>query len=557
MKKTIFTKYAVAALLSVFLISCDRDFNSIGGDIIGGENYDFKGEPFAVKAYNQKVTAVQTNNLPINQLGISNDPVFGKTVANFVTQLHLSTPAPTFGANIVVDSVVLNIPYFSKPLKTESTGIVKYELDSVYTTDPVSSNDGNYKPINLKVFRNGFQLNEFNPDNLEQAQKYYSNQDASFSSQVVDGYLNNSSDESENIAFKPSAREYVKYKVKSTKSASSPYVMEHTMMPKVKENVEDRRPPMMRLHLDKDYFKTHIIQAGASNLESNNAFKTYFRGLYFQVADAEVGTMMSLDFSKGNVVIYYKEDSIVKENNVVIGNDRPMKEFVMPLTSSSRLKPLISVNLLNNTRNGVYDNAISNPDRINGDSNLYLKGGEGSMSIIEIFTQAELDALKAKKVLVNDASLYFTVNTNRMNLKYEPLRVYLFDVDNKVVLYDYTFDGTVNGSAPKKNKFMFGGILEKILDGDDEKKIYRMRITEHINKILKGDQENVRLGLAVTEDINDALFSSLQTPPSSGNSKNLEKLPEGSVTSPLGTILYGTNAGADSVKFRIYYTEPK
>ena len=555
MKNTIFTKYFVFALFSLFLISCDKDFNTIGSDIIGGENYNFMpGEPYSVKAYNQRVTALQTNNLPINQLGITNNALFGKTVANFATQLAMVSPAPTFGANIEIDSVVLNVPYFYKLIKKESSGIGKYKLDSIFTTDPTSSVDTNYKPISLKVFRNGYQLNDYDPNNLEAAQKYYSDQDALFSSNIASIQLNNSSNTKENVAFKPSSQEYVKYKVKSEKNTTNPnyYIMEHTRT----TDVEIRRAPAMRLHLDKDYFKTNIIQAGASNLINNNIFKSYFRGLYFQVENADEGTMMSLDFTKGSITIYYKEDLIVKktENNVTteIGNDRPLKEFTLAMSGTS-------VNVFNKTEAAGYTTAINNPDRTPGDTNLYLKGGEGSAAIVEIFTQAEIDNLKEKDVLINDASLYFTVNQGLMNQKYEPLRVYLFDIDNNKVLYDYNFDSSTNSSNPKRNKFLFGGLLNNAQNEDGEDvKMYRIRITEHVNRILKGDQDNVRLGLVVTENINNPAYGYLRTPISStdDDSKFLKTLPVGSICSPLGTVLYGSNAGVNSIKFKITYTEP-
>lgn len=558
MKKTIFTKYAVVALLPFFLLSCDKDFNTIGSDIIEGENYTFTGEPFGVIAYNQKVTAVQTNGLVINQLGISNDDVFGKTVANFATQLQLTTPDPTFGENIEIDSVVLNIPYFSKVIKTESSGLNRYSLDSIYTTDPTSANDANFKPINLKVYRSGYQLNDFDPNNLEVAQKYYSDQDANFSSQVVGGMLNNSSNPKENVAFVPDAKEILRFKVKSEKNTTNPnfYVMEHTRT----TDVEARRVPSMRLHLDKDYFMTNIIETAASNLANNNNFKRYFKGLYFQVQDANAGTMMNLDFSKGSIVIYYKEDLIVTKTTTVggvtttvnVGNDRPLKEFGMLLSG-------ISVNLYNNSSTPPgYANSGVTPDRDHGDPNLYLKGRDGSMAIIEIFKDpVKLQELKDKEVLVNDASLYFTVNKNLMRLEYEPLRVYLFDVDNNKVIYDYTFDGSSNSTYPKRNKFIFGGILEKVTMNDDtEKMIYRIRITEHVSRILKGKQENVRLGLVVTDNINNAAYGSLKNPPSSGGAKVLKTLPVASVMSPEGTVLYGNVPGDNSIDFRINYTEP-
>lgn len=545
------------AMSSLFLISCDKDFNSIGSDIIGGENYDFMpGQSFAVKAYNQKVTALQTNNLPINQLGITNNSLFGKTVANFATQLSLVTTAPTFGENIEIDSVVLNIPYFSKEVKRESGGYIKYKLDSIYTTDPTSGVDTNYKPINLKVFRTDYQLNDYDPNNLEVAQKYYSDQDGLFSSRIASIKLNNRAGHpEENTAFVPDSRQQKRFKIKSEKNTTNPnyYVMEHTRL----EEIDKRIAPAMRLHLDKDFFEDYIMEAPASKLINNNIFKSYFGSLYFQVEDADQGSLMSLDFAKGSITIYYKEDLIVTKtvNNVTtdIGNDRPLKEFTMAMSG-------ISVNLFNKTDAVGYSTAINTPDRGLGDANLYLKGGEGSTSIIEIFTQAQIDDLKERKILVNDASLYLTVNQGLMNQKYEPLRIYLFDIDNNKVIYDYNFDNSVIGSNPKRNKIVFGGLIKdgKNEDGEDVR-MYRIRITEHVNRILKGDQDNVRLGLVVTENINNPTYGYLKTPISStdDNSKLLKTLPVGSISCPLGTVLYGTNAGVNSIKFKITYTEPK
>ena len=141
--------------------------------------------------------------------------------------------------------------------------------------------------------------------------------------------LNNSLNVKENSAFKPNPRENVRYKVKSEKNTTNPnfYIMKHTRT----TDVEARRAPSMRIHLDTTYFRTHIINAAKSNLKNNNIFKSYFRGLYFQIEDANVGSMMSLDFTKGSITIYYKEDLIVtKTTNGVttnVGNDRPLKRI--------------------------------------------------------------------------------------------------------------------------------------------------------------------------------------------------------------------------------------
>ena len=139
------TKQILSLFVIVSLVSCDKDFNEIGTDIVGGDNNHYKDslEVFAVKAYNQKLGPVATNNLPINPLGIFSNPAFGTTTANFVTQLEIASASlnrtfnnvdPTLYQTLpIVDSVILNIPYFSK-LKTTTTNssgeIVKtYQLD--------------------------------------------------------------------------------------------------------------------------------------------------------------------------------------------------------------------------------------------------------------------------------------------------------------------------------------------------------------------------------------------------------------------------------------------
>ena len=45
-----------------------------------------------------------------------------------------------------------------------------------------------------------------------------------------------------------------------------------------------------------------------------------------------------------------------------------------------------SVSLLSQTNtNALYTNATTNPNTVDGDENLFLKGGEGSMAILRSF----------------------------------------------------------------------------------------------------------------------------------------------------------------------------
>ena len=160
-----FLKKLSVVLIVLFLASCDKDFNSLGSDIIGNENFNFEVANFEVKTYNQKVTAIQTNNLPVNQLGIYDSPIFGKTQANFVTELALAVPNPTFVNKTIIkmDSVVLTVPYFSTKTGVDASGKGTYRLESMIGNSPMS----------LKVFENGFKLENFGTGtNADVIQKY-------------------------------------------------------------------------------------------------------------------------------------------------------------------------------------------------------------------------------------------------------------------------------------------------------------------------------------------------------------------------------------------------
>ncbi|WP_159432925.1 DUF4270 domain-containing protein [Flavobacterium terrae] len=529
--------------MALFIVSCDKDYNSIGSDIVGNENFLFEKYtgPLSIKSSNQITGPVQTNGLYIHQLGVIDNSLFGGpnevTKNHFATQLALSDFEPEIHSGVQVDSVVLTVPYFSTKLSTDSNGWGKYDLDSIYTSNTV---DQEFDAIKLKVYRNGYTLNSYDPnEDFATAKKYYSDDNSKFSSNIVDNVLNNDPDVKQNDQFVPDKKEYVRFKVDG----------DLNMMPKTNENVQSRSNPRMRLKLDKNYFKTAILDAardetnlGTKQFFTNNSnFRSYFKGLYFQVEQIGANyTSMMLDFAKGNVTIYYKQHKT--DNDTSANPELEMKELVLNMSGQM-------VNL--------FENNVSIPS---GDSRIYLKGGQGSMAFIELFSGTELQQLRDKKVLINDASLYFTVDSSLGN----PNRIYLFDANNDKVLYDYSIDPTSVSTNPKINKFIFGGILYK---DDQGVKKYRIRITDHIRRVLASsdyDKENVRLGLVVTESINNVSNLALKnkfTLPAlpSGFVKEFDKIPSGSVVSPNGVVLFGTDSSLDpdkKVKFEIYYTKP-
>lgn len=96
-KKKIFGFLGLAFLS---LVSCDKDFNTVGADLVDESNYEFNKYPVEhLNAFTRATGSVQSNNLSINALGVFNDPVFGTTKAHFVTQLTLADGSRLWSGN--------------------------------------------------------------------------------------------------------------------------------------------------------------------------------------------------------------------------------------------------------------------------------------------------------------------------------------------------------------------------------------------------------------------------------------------------------------------------
>lgn len=511
----------------VFLYSCDKEFNTIGDGLIGDNHFDFDKYTSSVLAYNQKIGPIQSNNLAINSLGILDNPAFGTTTANFATQLSLNSPNPVIGINPEIESVILTIPYFSTLISTETNGDQLYALDSIYGATDAK--------IKLSVYESGYFMRDLDPaGGFQEAQKYFTDQNADFDGSKVGSRLNNDSNTSQNDSFSFSAAEY-----KETTTTDG-------------KEVVTRTAPGMRLTLNSSYFKTKIIDGvAAGKLSTNEVFKEYFRGLYFKVekSGSSPSALAQLDFKKGKITIKYKEDTSSTDNTKI------EKSIVLNLTGNT-------VSLLGQSNtNTSYVNATSsaNISTTLGDEKLYLKGGEGAMAIIELFgpdsdkngVADDLEAIRNNGWLINEANLVFHVDASAMASADEPSRIYLYDLNNNRPVFDYAVDATA-GTNAKNGKIVFGGLLDK---EDVTNGVYKIRITNQIRNLIKNaDSTNVRLGVVVTEDINTTASSKLRTAGSL-----ISQAPRVSVMSPLGTILYGSKSTVPEdkrLKLEIYYTKP-
>ena len=574
MYNTSFIKKILLVATVVLLYSCDKDFNEIGEGLIGDNHFDLVPEQYGVTAFNQEVTPVQSNGLPFSGLGIYTNPVFGESTANFVCQVGLSEYKPTIGENPVIQSVVLTVPYFSHATAIDPKGGNTYVLDSIY-----GPKDGKIK---LSVYESGAQMYSSYYDNTGSlfGKLYYSDQDTNtppqkdevnFSTAKIGVPLNDAKDpdssptkgtQNDNFFFS-AAQTVIQTPVDAN---ANPVVYTTTYA-----------APQMQLDLNKAFFQAKILNAPAEKLSSQDVFQSYFKGLYFQVekaADGSVSNMAMLDFLKASgpakITIKYKAKTAITTD----GETTEDKVLTINLTGAA-------TSLLKDAKDSNYATALTNRNKDTGDDRLYLKGGQGSVAVINLFDKTdligydsdnklvnqpngvsdELDEIRhnviVKKWLVNEANLVFYIDAAKMapvNKNEQVNRIYLYDLDNNTIIADYV-DNSTNALNAKQNRAVFGGIIT--VDATTKRGIsYKVRITKHIRNLIKDSTvKNIRLGLAVTEGIDVIASNKLRL-------KNdvISEAPRGSVMGPLGTVLYGNNVSAGDadkkLKLLIYYTKP-
>jgi hypothetical protein len=542
---------SILFLVSIVLFaSCDKDYSTVGDALIGENHFDLNKYTSNVVAYNEKITPIQSDNLPINALGIYDNPAFGKTTANFATQLILATENPTIGKNPVIDSVYVDVPYFVDALETKprDAGGNTYVLDSIYGDKAAK--------IKLSIYESG----RYMGTQSSIPQLFYTNQNTEFSNFKIGNRLNDDSNKSQNdeFFFNPKQNTLI------TKDAAG-------------KETRTYSAPSMRLKLNKDFFTSKIINAPAGSLTTNDVFINYFKGLYFKVEQygTDAGSLNMINFAKGTITIKYKEDTSVSDPAKV------EKSIILNMSGNtvSLLEP--------SNANSTYETAINNPNYLLGDDKLYLKGGQGSLAVLELFDKTdvkgwdkvtksfvpgankisdELEDMRhpadGKKILINEANLVFNIDAENTEFKksYEPDRIYLYDFTNNRPVIDYYLDGSA-AIRPKMARLVFDGNINRDPKSTTTPKrglTYKIRITNHIRNLIKyDDSTNVKLGVVVTEDIAIATSNKLKTP-----TAKIAQAPKASVMNPLGTILFGGKSTSTDplkdkrLKLEIYYTKP-
>ncbi|PJB13642.1 MAG: hypothetical protein CO119_00180 [Flavobacteriales bacterium CG_4_9_14_3_um_filter_40_17] len=532
-KQIWFRLFSVFGFVILFL-SCSQEFSEIGTDIVGGNNFEVGrfSETF-VKAYNKRISpAIETSNLPAHLLGVSNDPVYGKLKANVAVQLALNQVDPKFGVNPEIKNVILNVPYFSTRTEITTEGESIYRLDSIFGD----------KPYKLSVYENKFFLSALDPNEDFQASiPIYSDKHDELFGQV--GPLLFSED-----AFVPSNKEIL--------------VFPETGDPAVDTIPNQRLAPQLRVELDKDFFKTKILdKEGSEELSNLNNFQNFFRGLYFVAEPTnpnETG-MLLIDFNRANIQMNYTFD----QTRTVTNPDGTTSEVTERADATlTFLMGGVKANTFVQEFNPAVETIVQNANLVQGDERLYVKGGAGSMAVVELFGPDEdgngeadqLTEIKKNDWLVNEANLVFYIDQQTTQLSIEPTRIFIYDLKNNIPIADFTNDPIIVNNV-FQSRTTFGGIIEKDANGKGIK--YKIRLTDHIKNIIRKDSINVPLGVVVTNNVTVLGNSRIKNAAADATIKNI---PRFTAFNPLGTVLFGNNTSQENenkkLKLEIIFTKP-
>lgn len=540
MNKFSFLKVFLFAILTVFIaVSCDDEYDQLGSDVVDGDIHNsihsYNG---SIVAYDRATGAVQTSGLDINLLGVYDHPVFGKTTASYVTQLQM-VASPTFDvASAVIDSVWLYIPFNSdlesSEVNDDGETESKYTLNNVYG-DSIAG-------FKIKVRKNNFYLRSTDPSTGGTGAQYYYNDqlETTFESQQGESLLVNNA-----------VYDTITYSHDEIVRTATFIDDEDAVQPVTAE----RLPPGIFMYLNKEIFKQYFINAPSGKLMNNNVFTEYFRGISITTEQIGSNSVIGIPkFTSGYIKVKYTQNDLNSSGAIQYEDDgTTVKKESLTLTLNMTG---MHVNLLKTQQTPAYLAAVGTSDTALGDEKLYIKGGEGSMALIDIMSEADIAALNADSVLVNEASLKFYVDEAAMGGAEIPKRLYLYDINNKRPLLDYYADQTTLTNT-FYNKYVHDGILNKDAAGQ----YYRIRITNHVSNLINKDSTNVKLGLVVTEDINTNVNAVIRTPFTENSAEGevtIKTTPAASVMFPFGVVLYGTGPTVPAnkrAKLEIYYTK--
>ena len=591
-------------VLTFILTSCNKDYNSVGVDLIDNKPFNTSIEEIPVFAKMNKIPPYISNAITTFQLGTYEDNIYGKTSVSFLSQLGLETVNPVFGIfkqtdeengiedNIAaieeeetIKNVFLDIPFFTNVDDDDNDGVINlYDVDS---EDPYSDSDGDgvsdadesnagQNPLDPDTDGDGILDGEdtesINPNGgatIYELDSLIGNSNAKFKLKVSElEYFLRPFDPEDNFE---SYQKYYSNNIipdnfsgtvlfdEEVEINSNELVFYNEDDPETEEDdesetVKERLTPRIRVALDNSFFQSKILNnEGLSYFANAENFKLFLKGIIIDAYDFSDPLLMILNFSEAEIRIVYEYQKYNKNDT----DDDTSDDVIESIEANYKIN--LNGIKLNSFKHDSYPLSVTNAinDTINNPETIYLKGGEGVMAEIELFKDNDgndiLEEIRSKEWLVNEANLSIYINKDMLSSSggiIEPSRLYLYDIVNKAPLIDYFIDNSA-GAKEYQNKIVHGGYIE--LDEDKNGMMYKIRISEHIKNVIRKDSTNVKLGLVVSSDISNSMNIEVK------NKEAMTFIPSSSAINPLGTVLIGPSPSAEyydkRMRLDLYYTK--
>ena len=591
-------------ILTFILTSCNKDYNTVGVDLIDNKPFNTSVEEIPVFVKMNKIPPYISNAITTFQLGTYEDNVYGKSKVSFLSQLGFDNSNPVFGIFKQIDeengmedniaaiaeeetikNVFLDIPFFTNVDDDDNDGVINlYDVDSA---DPNSDSDGDgvsdsdesnagQNPLDPDTDGDGIldgdDTESINPNagsTLYELDSLIGNSNAKFKLKVSElDYFLRPFDPEDN--FESYQKYYSNNKITENFSGtvlfdeeieinSNELVFYNEDDPETEEDdesevVKERLSPRIRVDLDHDFFQTKFLDIeGSQEISNLDNFKLYFKGLVLEAYDFSDPLLMILNFNEAEIKVVYEYQKYNTQDTTDDTSDDTVDteeaDFLFKLNGIK----------LNSFKHDPYPgyvysaiaDTVTNPERV------YLKGGQGIMAEIELFKDDNgvdvLEEIRSKEWLVNEANISIYIDKEMLSSSggiIEPSRLYLYDLVNKAPIIDYFVDNSA-GQKSYQNKVIHGGIIE--LDDDKNGLMYKIRISEHIKNVVRKDSTNVKLGLVVSSDINNTINIEVK------DSEYMLFTPLSSAINPLGTVLIGPSPSAENfdkrMKLNLFYTE--
>lgn len=436
MKKSIFL--GVLVLIFAVVISCEKDFTDIGTSIVSNTKFGVKDTVLEVTITQRNLDSVRGDNILTGSIGEywlggygNND--YERVVASFVTQLTTFNIDINAGASsdtlitTTLDNAVLRIPYIATNIGQNSDGTPNFRLDSVLGNSETG--------INVKVYRNNTFLSNLNLEDPSKSNSYPTN----FEFEKLE-LLN----EDPNFLLKPNPNDTI---YTFDRSYNGGFFKDTIKL--VGAN------PFLIIPLDKNKIKSLLFdKLNSTELATQEAFENYFRGLIVEASGSE-NTLVPFSFTGAgtpSLALNYTQTRFIVSTNTTDS---------IPRTASFAFS-------------GIQSRIYKMSDEINKPTNnqVIIQGTAGKVGNVAILQGSQLEDLRAKNWLINDAKITFYIDQTRDTTNI-PQRLFLFKKEPE---YSSQIQDTY-----RENFSLFSGILEKENNNNDS---YSFNITDYISDVL-------------------------------------------------------------------------